>query len=1156
MPVELVKRLQRTAASIHRRRLLKNACWAFVALVASLAALIMLDRWLAVHQAGARSLLSALLIVGVWRIYRRWRAAAPPTISPLDVAHAVEQRRRLGSLVSSGVEFSTRDPDDPTTGSVDLQRAVVLRAAASVDEADLQSLLPRRSVRRAAAAAAATAIAAAIVGVASPSSLATGVSRLVNPWNDVQWPRRHLLRFEQAPQVVARGGRFRALLRDQQGTLPAQVVVEYRIERGDGHWGYHSQRVSAEGGSVQVQRANVQQSFEFRAAGGDDRQMPWQRVDVVDPPQLTSLEVWAEPPSYLGREPRKLAGPYQVVAGTKVRVSGRFDQPISSVSLATPDGDVVETVVDEGGTAFHMPGPAWQPEVSLEAWLRVTTAAGLNVRAAQLAVDVVDDQPPQARFLVPADQVALLPTARLPIEVHAADDFPVANVALNISGDARARSIPLVERAAGSSKTDAGLEVVAEHTLELTAEALHPGEHLVVHAMAVDLAGQTPRDPPSRRIDIVSRAELLRRLDAQRSAMLELVERARTEQRVSQRALQSSPPSVARALRSQRRVGAALVDGSGAVVGRLQVMLKAYQRNGLSELDAADRVSYWHGRFADLADQQILAAELELSDLVRTATPDAWTAQAAARRQIAATQAEIGSVLSAALREFGRWDAAEQFLRELLEIKETQQDLRGDTLDVARKWLAADEQGRAEVASDALHVDRRQSRLADRLADQLAAMRTASHAQDAAAAPAARLVQAARLAEDLALEVNMQAAAHRLSAQQFFKATVAQQAAIDALGQILAQSARAGETALAEQLERIREAEQRLQRVRDDLADHNRQIAIATPGEWEPLRVERAALAEGAGVLAQQLADVHPEAGQLANDAAEKLDEASDMRREDINREDFEQAGRRAADDLRAAQQSLAAERRRRQTDLAAAEARRLAQQIQQLARVQHGIADALADAVAVLAAQRTDDPSAVAIGNLDAPFLQRTQVLQQQTLRSTVELAQTLTQLPVFRYLLSEAQQSMQQVERGLAGNGAVQTIQDAARSAARQLQLAAEALAEQQRPPAADQPPDPEQPSPPSAEPDRASREQQEALQLMLAQLRLLRALQIRLQVDTEAFEAEARDRLSDVEVQRRSADLAERQRRLLELAAVVEQTEPPPDNAPQTLEPPRNP
>jgi len=50
--------------------------------------------------------------------------------------------------------------------------------------------------------------------------------------------------------------------------------------------------------SLVARRDNVRQSFEFRAEGGDDHSMPWTKVEVVEPPQLSSLTIVTHPPAY------------------------------------------------------------------------------------------------------------------------------------------------------------------------------------------------------------------------------------------------------------------------------------------------------------------------------------------------------------------------------------------------------------------------------------------------------------------------------------------------------------------------------------------------------------------------------------------------------------------------------------------------------------------------------------------------------------------------------------------------------------------------------------------------------------------------------------------------------------------------------------------
>ena len=92
--------------------------------------MIAADSLLGVHRLGARIALTSLLVLGVVAAARRWLIAMPRRITALEVAHSIQERYpHLRSLVASAVEFSAQDPKDPTGGSADLRRGVVVRAA-------------------------------------------------------------------------------------------------------------------------------------------------------------------------------------------------------------------------------------------------------------------------------------------------------------------------------------------------------------------------------------------------------------------------------------------------------------------------------------------------------------------------------------------------------------------------------------------------------------------------------------------------------------------------------------------------------------------------------------------------------------------------------------------------------------------------------------------------------------------------------------------------------------------------------------------------------------------------------------------------------------------------------------------------------------------
>ena len=158
------------------------------------------------------------------------------------------------------------------------------------------------------------------------------------------------------------------------------------------------------------------------------------------------------------------------------------------------------------------------------------------------------------------------------------------------------------------------------------------------------------------------------------------------------------------------------------------------------------------------------------------------------------------------------------------------------------------------------------------------------------------------------------------------------------------------------------------------------------------------------------------------------------------------------------------------------------------------------------------------------------------------------LERFPVFARLLRAAADTMQQAEQRLSeGDAGEGTIQLASR-ALDELQRLADAIRQQRQPPS--QPPKPSQPQPPkagdNADGKKNDPKQVQALQLAVAQLGLLRTMQVDLQARTKELEQlHAAGEIDEKSLNERSSELATEQRELTELAAtlVQEAMAPPP-------------
>ncbi|MBA3482569.1 MAG: hypothetical protein H0T51_12210 [Pirellulales bacterium] len=1023
MPLTFVQRIESVARRIQRRRWMAAACWTFAALGAVLIGLMLLDRHLGVYSLAGRVVLTALLAFALIAIGRQaWRATRGRT-TPLDVALELERRNpEHRSLFASGLQFSQQEGDDPTAGSLDLRRAVVLRASLAAEAIDVNAAVPRAPLRRAVIAALIAFFALAdLAGV--PGILSTGVVRLLNPFSDAEWPRQHDLAFDDPPSLLPIGGDFYTTLRDRRGTLPESIEVEYRTRR-QGRWHYQTQTYAADAdtSAVEVRLPNVQESFEFRARGGDHASMPWRSVETAPAPQVESLAVTVHPPAYTGLSAETGADPLRVFAGSTLTLRGATTLPIKTATLQT-DGQADEPlIVASDNQSFTTDTTQWRPEKTADWSFSFTTPQGMSaIEERRLSVEVIPDHPPTVQIIAPTEDLFVLPEAKIDVEVEAQDDLAVQSLSLSIEPEQPADdqvAPPPIELYHGPTTPASGVQH-ASHVLDLSPLPPLIGSTWQVHAIARDYAGQESKSPRPLRLRIISREEFANRVDALQSRLAAALQRAHAHQqearqRIEQWQAPSSPPTGGHALAAlsrQRQVGEALVGGPDSATQLAKILIAEYRRNQWPEDDARLQIQRIVDELNALKSNQLASIETMLTALARNARSDdtsptaaASAAHAAALPAIAAEQDFVLAALEAMIRSLSQSGELQQFKRELAELKDEQTSNRKQTEALAREALQPD----SKLPTDESERRRQQAvdkqrELAARLTNTLGRMRQASTELTATKpSDAARLEAVAAASEKERMQGEIQAAAEQLAAGRLSQAAESQ-----------------------------RRTEKQLEQLQQALR------------EKQPIEKLETAL------------------GQLV-----------------------------------AAQQAIVEETLQRG---------RSSETAKQLAKRQAAVRE----------------QAAVQAGDLE--------------------------RFPVFARLLRAAADTMQQAERRLSeGDAGEETVQLESR-ALDGLQRLADAVRQQRQPPP--QPPKPNQPQPPRAGDNADSKKndskQVQALQLAVAQLGLLRTMQVDLQERTRELErSHAAGEIDENSLNEQSVELATEQRELTELAAtlVQEATQPP--------------
>ena len=204
------------------------------------------------------------------------------------------------------------------------------------------------------------------------------------------------------------------------------------------------------------------------------------KLNVVDMPYVQKLELEYHFPAYTGLEPRKIedGGDIAVLRGTEVRVKIVPTMPTKGGQIAIneqqPAGLTVGADGTLAGTFVADKDGFYRVELDAPTGERVTASP-------QYTIDVLTDQPPTVSIAKPGRDSNASPIEEVFIEARAEDDFGIKNLELvySVNGTAE-KSIRLFD---GAKRLP---EVSAGHTFYLEELGVSPGDFVSYYARAAD----------------------------------------------------------------------------------------------------------------------------------------------------------------------------------------------------------------------------------------------------------------------------------------------------------------------------------------------------------------------------------------------------------------------------------------------------------------------------------------------------------------------------------------------------------------------------------------------------------------------------------------------------------------------------------------------
>lgn len=422
-----------------------------------------LDHWILPHGLGfwGRLLGLTIFLGGAcyfaiqrllpWLLYR---------INPVYAAQAIEKSRpTLKNTLINFLFLRGESARIPTA----VYQAVEEQAAKGLSRVQVESAVDRTRLIHIGYALLAVVVLFAGYFLFSPKNPWDTVGRVMLPWADIQPPTRvEILDVQPGSRIVYRGqlvevsAEIHGLKQDE----PVQVVYSTADHESvdqpvtmycpPDRFRYSAKipLQSAAPGGGQAE-AGVQQDIDYRVEAGDAISATY-HLHAVTAPTIALESVEYQYPAYTGRSPLvlKSIGDIQSLEGTRITIHGRSNQAIKSADLELDgnSGRVKQPmqIGSDGRTitgSFTLALDEQDHSSPQYSHYRLRPEGRTEPEPVQYRIDVIPDQPPEVKFILPEKDDATLPVnRRLNLRLRASDpDFALSE--LNLSAEANRNPI-------------------------------------------------------------------------------------------------------------------------------------------------------------------------------------------------------------------------------------------------------------------------------------------------------------------------------------------------------------------------------------------------------------------------------------------------------------------------------------------------------------------------------------------------------------------------------------------------------------------------------------------------------------------------------------------------------------------------------------------
>ncbi|MFV1969121.1 MAG: hypothetical protein ACC628_27175, partial [Pirellulaceae bacterium] len=571
-------------------------------------------------------------------------------------------------------------------------------------------------------------------------------------------------------------------------------------------------------------------SFEYRAVGGDDESMEWILLEVVEPPRIVDLQVHLDPPAYTDLPAEKAGRHIRAWEGTCVRMEGKLDKPLRSLSLVCETSQQRRSIpaqLTRDGLRFTVPAPADEPWVlqsSGSYWFDWLDREGDRLPdVLRSEIHVQRDAPPTVSIVAPTSDSYFTNQAFVPLRIVAKDDLAVRGVVMKHNGThlelyRAAEKTPPTEPGGEEWVTDRGDSLTVDYPWDLgQIPEIQSGDTIEFQVAASDFKPQTGQ-ATTMRIAIISPRELAVRIDqrqasiaAQLSEALRLQRMAHSQTMLLQAALedagvlsQDDVDYLQATDLNQRQVHRLLAGEVGGAADRIRVLLNELHSNRINRPQITNRLTGLRREITELSKSQLpriqgeltLALKAARADLLRMKAEDAasdpvgpeeTSAARASLSTAALTQDEVMERLEILIGQWAQWESYRQLTHDVEHIYREQDEIAQQTAALSTAALPLSTLSPGDRAN-LKRLVRRQMELArtfDRLHSRLGASEQTLLESDPSASAA--IGEAMNVARSLAIGGRMREAAGRIDGNRIGQATQLHDELLQGLRELLGQ---------------------------------------------------------------------------------------------------------------------------------------------------------------------------------------------------------------------------------------------------------------------------------------------------------------------------------------------------------------------------------